>query len=150
MMWNDQKSLTFSKFAILAFMCLLLAAVLTAPWLIEKLLVFSRADLDGTKTFFLATVYIGTIPAAYLLISLLRLLQRLEAGQVFIPLNVEALRKISWSCFAGSAISLISVAYYFPWAFVAVAAAFMGLIVRVVKNVVAQAVNLQDEADYTV
>jgi heme exporter protein D len=36
------------------------------------------------------------------------------------------------------------------WFFLAVAAAFMGLIVRVVKNVVAQAVELKDEADYIV
>ena len=41
-------------------------------------------------------------------------------------------------------------ALLFSLVFLAVAAAFMGLIVRVVKNVVAQAVELKDEADYTV
>ena len=35
-------------------------------------------------------------------------------------------------------------------ALVGVAAAFMGLIVRVVKNVFARAVSLQDDADYTI
>lgn len=50
----------------------------------------------------------------------------------------------------GAAISLVSLFYYFPWVFVAVAAAFMGLIVRVVKNMVAKAVELQEEVDYTV
>jgi hypothetical protein len=34
--------------------------------------------------------------------------------------------------------------------FVAIAAAFMGLIVRVVKNVLAKAVELQTEVDYTI
>jgi Flp pilus assembly protein TadB len=93
---------------------------------------------------------VGAVPAAYLLYSLFRLLRRIETGQVFTADNVELLRRISWSCFAGAIIALISLFYYYPWVFVAVAAAFMGLIVRVVKNVVAQAVELQNEADYTV
>jgi len=37
-----------------------------------------------------------------------------------------------------------------PWLAVAVAAGFMGLIVRVLKNVVERAVALQDEVDCTV
>jgi hypothetical protein len=148
--WNDKKSLGLSKLCILIFMVLLLLTVCTAPWLTEWFLDFSRADLADSKPLFLATIYIGAFPAAYLLYSLLRLLNRIEAGEVFIPENVERLRRISWSCFAGAGLSFISAWYYFPWIFVTVAAAFMGLIVRVVKNVVAQAVALQDEVDYTV
>ena len=52
--------------------------------------------------------------------------------------------------FCGAIISLISTFYYFPWIFIAVAAAFMGLIVRVVKNVVAQAVELKNESELTI
>ncbi|NLB53899.1 MAG: DUF2975 domain-containing protein, partial [Syntrophomonadaceae bacterium] len=59
-------------------------------------------------------------------------------------------RRISWSCFLGAVIALVSVFYYNSWLFVAVAAAFMGLIVRVLKNVFAQAVELKNESDYTV
>ncbi|ATW25435.1 DUF2975 domain-containing protein [Candidatus Formimonas warabiya] len=149
-MWNGEKSISLSKFCVLIFMCLLIVIVLSAPWLTHWFLDFSRADLKGTEPFFLATIYTGFVPAAYLLYSLLRLLHRIEAGQVFITENVEHLRRISWSSFAGAAISFVSVFYYFPWVFVVVAAAFMGLIVRVVKNVVAQAVALQNEVDYTV
>lgn len=149
-MWNGQKSIILSKWCILLFMCLLIVTVVSAPWLIRWFLSFSRAGLEGTEPFFLATIYTGFVPAAYLLYSLLRLLYRIDAEQVFITENVERLRRISWSCFAGAGISLVSVFYYFPWVFVAVAAAFMGLIVRVVKNVVAKAVELQNEVDYTV
>jgi len=149
-MWNDKKSLQLSKLFILIFMVVLVATVVTAPWITKRFINFSRAELMGTERYFLATIYTGFLPAAYLLYSLLRLLQRIEAEQVFIAENVERLRRISWNCFAGAGISIISVVYYFPWIFVAIAAAFMGLIVRVVKNVVAQAVALQDEIDYTV
>ncbi|MGI6711901.1 MAG: DUF2975 domain-containing protein [Bacillota bacterium] len=149
-MWNGEKSIILSKLCISLFMCLLIITVVFAPWMTRWFLSFSRAELTGTEPYFLATIYTGFFPAAYLLYSLLRLLLRIETEQVFITENVERLRRISWSCFAGAAISLVSTSYYFPWVFVAVSAAFMGLIVRVVKNVVAKAVDLQNEVDYTV
>lgn len=149
-MWDDKKSISLSKLCILLFMGVLVVTVVFAPMLTRWFLSFSRADLQGTEPFFLATIYAGAVPAAYLLFSLFRLIRRIEAEQVFITENVERLRRISWSCFVGAGISFVSAFYYFPWVFVAVAAAFMGLIVRVVKNVVAKAVELQDEVDYTV
>lgn len=149
-MWNGEKSITLSKFCVLAFSAMLAGTVLTAPWLIQRLMDFSRADLTGKEGLFMSTIYLGSIPAAVLLLCLYRLLRRIELEQVFIIANVEYLRRISWSCFAGAAISMASSAYYFPWIFVAVAAAFMGLIVRVVKNIVAQAVELKNESELTI
>ncbi|MGI6358158.1 MAG: DUF2975 domain-containing protein [Bacillota bacterium] len=149
-MWNDHRSLILSKVCVVIFMLALLAVVCSAPWLVQWLIGFSRARLVEKWQLLLATVYTGAIPAAILLHSLLRLLQRISASQVFLSENVEHLRRISWSCFMGAAVCSVSALYYLPWVLVAVAAAFMGLIVRVVKNVVAQAVALQDEVDYTI
>lgn len=149
-MWNGKKSISLSKICVLVFMAMLIGTALSAPWLVQRFLIFSRADLIGTKVFFLVTIYSGSVPAAGLLFCLYRLLNHIEIERVFITENVEYLRRISWSCFAGSIICFISVSYYFPWIFVAIAAAFMGLIVRVVKNIVAQAVELKNESDFTV
>ncbi|MFA7077601.1 MAG: DUF2975 domain-containing protein [Syntrophomonas sp.] len=149
-MWNGEKSIILSKLCVLLFMGLLVAAVVTAPWLTQWYVEFSQAGLEEEAAYFMATIYVGSVPAAYLLYSLLKLLRRIETGQVFTAKNVELLRRISWSCFVGAGIALISLLYYYPWFFMGVAAAFMGLIVRVVKNVVAQAVELKNEADYTV
>lgn len=149
-MWNGKKSVILSKLCILVFSSILIFVVVSAPWLTHWFVGFSRANLLRAEPFFLATIYAGFFPAAYLLYSMFSLLQRIETEQVFVRENVELLRKISWSCFLGAAISLVSLFYYFPWVFVAVAAAFMGLIVRVVKNVVAKAIELQEEIDYTV
>lgn len=149
-MWNGEKSTSLSKLCILIFMGVLIVIAVTGPWLTRWFIGFSRAELEETVPYFIATIYTGFFPAAYLLYSLLRLLGRIEAEQVFIKENVELLRRISWSCFVGAAISLVSTFYYFPWVFLFIAASFMGLIVRVVKNVVAKAVELQDEVDYTV
>jgi hypothetical protein len=149
-MWNGKKSINLSKLCVLLFMGLLIVTVASAPWLTRWYFSFPRPLLNETESFFLATIYIGAVPAAYLLYSLLGLLRRIQIGQVFISDNVETLRRISWSCFIGAGIAIISVIYYIPWIFLAVSAAFMGLIVRVVKNVVAQAVALQDEVDSTI
>ena len=149
-MWNDKKSISLSKICVLIFAVILIGTALSAPWLVRWFLDFSRADLVGKETFFLSTIYSGSVPAAVLLFCLYRLLHYIELGQVFITANVEYLRRISWSCFAGAIICFASIPYYFPWIFVAVAAAFMGLIVRVVKNVIAQAVELKNESELTI
>ncbi len=149
-MWNRERSIGLSKLCTILFICVLIATVVSAPWLTRWFLDFTQAGQRGAESYFLTTIYVGAIPAAYLLCNLLRLLRRIEAGQVFITENVECLRRISWSCFLGAGIAFISTFYYLPWIFVFVAAAFMGLIVRVVKNVVAQAVALKNEMDYTI
>ena len=47
-------------------------------------------------------------------------------------------------------ICVVSCAYYIPFFFVAIAAGFVGLIVRVIKNVFAEAIALKDENDFTI
>jgi len=149
-MWNDKKSLMLSKICVLIFMALLIVCAICAPWMIGRLRSMSSAAFAAGRALFLITVYTGAVPAAGLLISLYVLLHRIGTGRVFIKENTTSLRQISWCCLAGAAISIASAFYYLPWAAIGVAAAFMGIIVRVVKNVVAKAVSLQDEADLTV
>ena len=147
LMWSDRKSLALSRCCVVLFMALLLVCAVFAPW------VFSEWLLQLTeigKALFLFTVYTGFVPAAALLICLFVLLRRISRGRVFVRENVDCLRYISWCCFAGSAISFVSSLYLFPWFAIGVAAGFMGIIVRVIKNVFGKAVSLQDDADHTV
>lgn len=149
-MWNSKRSLHLSRFCVVFFFCLLVATAVAAPWLVAQYLQYSHLFLWGAPYYFLITIYLGCLPAAILLFSLYRLLKRIGADQVFLPENVECLRRISWSCFAGAVLCCVSALYYLPWIIVAVAAAFMSLIVRVIKNVFAQAVELKNEVDYTI
>ncbi len=146
-MWSDSKSILLSRIAVILFMAALVAVMIFAPWLVNRM--FTFWDERG-PTYFLLTIYTGAVPAALLLISLYGLLCRIDRGDVFIQKNVGSLRHISWYCFAGAVVSLVSSFYYVSWIMVSVAAAFVGLIVRVVKNVFARAVSLQDDADYTI
>ena len=149
-MWNDSRSLTLSKVCVIMFMALLLVCAVLAPRLVDWLIYMSILARSAGKVLFLATIYIGCIPAAALLVCLYRLLQRIGQGDVFIKKNAGYLRFISWCCFCGTLICAASSLYYLPWLAIAIAAAFMGLIVRVVKNVIAKAISLQDDADYTI
>ena len=149
-MWNDSRSLMLSKICVIMFMALLLASAILAPRLVARLMQMSAMAHNAGKGLFMNTIYIGAVPAAALLALLHILLRRIGEGRVFIEENTACLRYISWCCFLGAAICIASAFYYTPWVAVGISAAFMGLIVRVVKNVIAKAVSLQEEADYTV
>jgi len=149
-MWNDKKSLILSKVCVVIFMVLVLACMVFAPNMVGRLIGLSSQAAASGRLVFLITIYVGAAPAAGLLICLYVLLHRIGAGLVFVTENTTCLRWISWCCFAGAVIALVSGIYYLPWVAVGIAAAFMGLVVRVVKNVVAKAVSLQDDADFTI
>lgn len=149
-MWNQKRSLALSKISVLVFMGLLLVLFFTIPWLVRLLMDYSINAHEKFRFFFYATLYTGGVTAFILLYDLYQILKNIGNGNVFIYENVRHLRRISWFCILGAVICLVSCLYYFPWLFVGAAAAFMGLIVRVVKNVVAQAIVLKEENDYTI
>ncbi|MBN2898684.1 MAG: DUF2975 domain-containing protein [Clostridia bacterium] len=149
-MWNREKSLILSKMFIWIFLALLIGFVLYANVIVDNFVQYSRVELNAVKPFFVWTIYVGSIPAVVLLLSMQKLLKCIEVGDVFTVLSVKYLRIISWTCFVGAIIALIGTTYYLPWLFVAIAAAFMGLVVRILKNTFAQAVVLKEEADFTI
>ena len=65
--------------------------------------------------------------------------------------NRHVRRRISWCCTWAAVLCLpVGIWIYLPFAFLAVAAGFMALLVRVLKNAFAQAVRMKDELDYTI
>jgi len=149
-MWKNSRSIWLSKICTILFMALLVACLVSAPWLVARLIHMSGPAQRAGNALFLVTMYVGSVPAATLLAFLYALLHQIGSGRVFIKENVAYLRYISWCCFAGAMLSIASAFYYVPWFAPGIAAAFMGLIIRVVKNVVAEAVALQDESDLTI
>jgi len=149
-MWNDNRSLVLSKICVIVFMVLLITAAILAPNLIARLITISSNAREAGAGLFFATIYIGSIPAAALLLSMYMLLRRISIGDVFVKENVSSLRFISWCFFAGALIGTASAIYFIAWLPIGIAAAFMYLVVRVIKNIIAKAVSLQDDADYTI
>jgi hypothetical protein len=149
-MWNESKSLLLSKICVFLFMALLLACVLLAPRLVERLQIMSNNASMAESSLFLLTIYSGAIPAAALLVNLYVLLRRIGTGCVFVKENTACMRYISWCCFIGAAICTASSLYYLPWFAIGVSAAFAGIVIRVVKNVFDKAVSLQNDAELVI
>lgn len=151
-MWNKNKSIVLSQVMIKVMYVGIILACVFAPRLVEYYdkRVILEAGLESVYTPLLVTLYCCVPPAVTALISLDMLLFNIQRGDTFIRRNVGLLRIISWCCFLGSAIFVyFSVLRPFALAIVA-AAAFLGIILRVVKNCFEEAVALREENDFTI
>ena len=148
--WNDRKSITLTRVVVAT--AILGSAIMTisGPWL-TRWMVTAHTLPPRTGPVLLVLGYLCAVLAFGMLFSLYKFLRRIEAGQIFVPANVTALRRISWCC-AGAAVLCLAAVFicYRPFAVLAAAAGFMALLVRVLKNAFAQAVHMKDELDYTI
>ena len=81
---------------------------------------------------------------------LFALLLLVKKGKVFTPAAVALIRYISW-CLIFMGLIFVAMTFFFTLApFVGVAIMFLGLTIRVVKNVIEEAVFLKEENDLTV
>lgn len=98
----------------------------------------------------LITLYCAVPAAVVALICLDVLLRNIRRNEPFVTKNVSMLRIISYCCFA-EALVFVYICFLKPFALVVViACGFMGLILRVVKNVFEQAVSLREENEFTI
>ena len=153
--WDDAKSITLTKFCVLLLAAASAALTLGGPWLLTWIThTYHRELLQSTAgiTTLWGLSYLCAALAFGMLYNLYRFLQRLEHARVFVAQNVTALRRISWCCAGAAAICLPGgLALQLPFALaLGVAAGFMALLVRVIKNAFAEAVRMKNELDYTV
>ncbi len=148
-MWNSSKSLTLSIFCTRLFAVLLLIGVCAAPWIVS----WYFGDAAGVQALhlpFRITIYLCAVPGFVLLRCLDILLKNIREGSVFVTDNTKMLRIISWACIAVGVITFASGFYYMSFFIVAVASAFFALIIRVIKNIFEQAIELKSESDFTI
>ena len=155
-MWNRKKSVTLSIAVCFAVCVILTAGLFLGPWAVKMWLHYYRGwDLESVamkrmiilfKTCFYPSAVLGYVT----LHSLLRLLRNIQKDAIFITPNVRYLRRISWCCLAVAVITLIAGAFYIPYLFMSVAAGFVGLMLRVVKNVMESAVEIKAENELTI
>ena len=155
-MWNKDKSTTLSLAVCYFFTALLTAGLFLGPWAIKMWFQLYRgweAGSDGlhqlVKTFHYC-FYPSAIFGFVTLYSLIKLLCNIRKGNIFIVANVQYLRCISWCCFIVAAITTVGGIVYLPFFCIAIAAAFIGLLLRVVKNVMENAVQIKAENELTI
>lgn len=149
MMWNPKKSVLLSAIFTRIVIALVVCFLFTSPTIVSNYVDYTMKNPEIIKSLLL-TIYACSIPGLVALICLDRLLHNIKKEDIFIEKNVKLLRYISWCSFAVSVILVISGFYYILFLMIAVAAAFIGLILRVVKNVIEQAMIIKNENDFTI
>lgn len=155
-MWNRDKSVILSIIVCFVFTVVLTAGVFCGPWIAKLWFVTFRgmnessAELQRLLTAFHACFY-TCAPCGYIaLYCLLKLLRNIKREETFIKRNVQYLRNISWCCVVVAIITVVGGCVYTPFLFIATAAAFVGLLLRVVKNVMHSAVQIKEENELTI
>lgn len=155
-MWNRKNSVILSLGVCLVAAVFLTAGLFAGPWAVKMWFVVFRgwAEHSAAMTRMVRLFKICFYPCAALgyvtLYSLIRLLFNIGNDTIFVKQNVRYLRRISWCCVAVSVVTLIAGFFYLPYLFVFVAAGFVGLLLRVVKNVMENAVELKEENELTI
>ncbi len=154
-MWNAKRSVTLSIIICFILLAILTALVFIGPWIVEIWFTKYRgwAEISVIKhilTVFCGCFYPSAVFAYITLYNLIKLLFNIKSDEIFTEYNTKALRRISWCCLAVSIITLAGGIFYVPFLFVAIAAGFMGLMLRIIKNVMQNAVALREENDLTI
>lgn len=151
-MWNKDKSILLSLVIVRVCYVLLAACCIAAPWIVGAYDhgYITSAGLPSLFVPLLVTLYCAVPPAAAALFCLDKLLTNIRKGEPFINRNVTCLRIISHCCFLEAVIFVYFATQRYFAVLVVIAFAFMGLILRVVKNVFRQAVDIREENDFTI
>ena len=149
-------SVTLSLVLTILFMVGLLAGAIILPWLVRTLIdlpdnvgIRDSITLAG-RGFVLAVAYAILAVCAVADGMLFFLLLRVRRGLVFTAESVALIRGVSW-CGICMGVLFAMLGGYFQLAFiVAFSGVFLGLCVRVVKNVIEEATEIKAENDLTV
>ena len=147
---NDAGSILFSRILVWVFGALILVLD-WAVWPISRWVMRFIVDMQFRDTVLLIIcLYVCNVPGFMLLWCMDKLLRNLRQGKVFDGDNVRLLKNISICCFVVSIISLSLCSRIYFLGIVALMTAFMGLIVRIIKNVFSSAIAMRSELDLTV
>lgn len=149
-MYNKYKSSVVSIIAAFVFAAAVIAAAVMLPLFVKLYLGDGYENMTAVKTALFICLYGAAVPSLLISYLLLRILFNVRKNVVFDRVNVKYCRYISWCCFAVCAF-FFALGFFIPFSFViAFAAGFIGLVVRVVKNLFNEAVDIKEENDLTV
>lgn len=140
-MWNHSKSLLLTvwwmRITVIAW-CVLAFCVPLLFWLkwitVKLLLLF----------------YVLFIPMLLVFRELYRMLHNIQQGIVFSEKNTASLRLISWACFFVAVFLLVAAIQWPILLVVSGVIGFLGLFVRVIKNMLTEAILIKEENEFTI
>lgn len=149
--WNRYRSLALSHMLVKAMLVLIIAFAVALPYITQVYCGTLVAETaQRIKIPLIISLYIAVVPVFLAVISLDRLLANIKKDIVFDRANVKYLRHISWYCYITGGVFVLLGFYIFLSFILAIAAIFFGLIIRVVKNLFCEAVEIKSENDLTI
>jgi len=148
-MWTKHRSILLSRIMTLLFLLILAGGCLGLPWLLRWYAGYAGKSVLALRPVMLS-LWACAIPAFAALVYLAKMLRNIARDRVFVHENVRSLRVISWCCFLVAVVFFCFCFFYVLGLILSILAAFMGLILRVVKNVFEQAIAIKEENDLTV
>ena len=140
-MWDNSKSL-----------------LLTTWWMRIAMVVWCILGIAVPTLFFMRQIPFDILilfcllfaPILLAFYGLHKLLSNIQQGLIFSVQNTASLRLVSWACFF-AAIFLLIAAFKWPvLIFASGVIGFLGLFVRVIKNMLSEAIAIKEENDFTI
>lgn len=139
-------TLFFNRFLALVMVALLFALPDFLDWYVTL-----RPAMNDSAQQALVWGFYCCAPAVFLALwELERLLRAILRRQVFIRPNVRSISRVRWCCLTVSLICLPAACFYPPIVFMSIIMFFLTLILSVLSNVMAAAVEIREENDLTV
>lgn len=149
-MYDKYKSNVVSIIATFLFAALVITACCLLPLFVKMYLGDAYGTAGGIRTALFVCLYVSGASSLVISYLLLRVLFNIRKNVVFDKKNVRYARYISWCCFVECA-AFFALGFFIPFSFaVSFAMAFIGLIVRVAKNLLNEATDIKEENDLTV
>ena len=151
-MKSSDRSIKTSLFVTYFVAAVLALITLSFPWILKAYFsAFRGIDLPKKVFWALIISFYVSVPFAYLaLYQLRKMLLRIRNNNPFCMENVKSLRLISYACLVVAVVCLVGCFQYAPLIFITIAAGFIGVILKAVKNVMEKAVEMREENDLTV
>lgn len=146
--WTARHSLTLSRLLTAVMLILAGAALFCIPIVTEWYDAVS--EKEPIRIQLTTALYLSNFLGITALLQLMKMLEHIAKQKMFVEENTRCMRIISWCCF-GFAVIWAVMAIWRPISLlISFIAAFAGLIVRVMKNMLAMAIELREENDFTI
>lgn len=148
-MTKEKRSIAITSVLIKVAIVLCTAALFLMPYAAKmyEQISFQR---DNVTVPLLITFYMCAAFGFVILFVLNKLIKNIGSEKVFIDENVKLLKILSYCCFAIAVVTLIFARFRILVFVITFAAAFIGLILRVIKNCFTEAIRLREENDFTI
>ena len=90
------------------------------------------------------------VPILLAFYGLHKMLSNIQQGVIFSLQNTASLRLVSWACFFAAMFLLIAACKWPVLIFASGVIGFLGLFVRVIKNMLSEAIAIKEENDFTI